>query len=360
MSTNPAGGLRSLPADVVMGVLLAGATFGVLASVGMPVPLILVPMVAVASIVAWRRGWHTAAACAIAGPFVAVLPWLIGPHGDELPLSIAQLLVFALAAVASVVVGHAAHAARTPVTRPEPPPGTTSAGRSMAGGDGSVVGDPPASERVEVLGRMADAEEIERRSISRSLHDSAGQHLTALSLGLKALEANGGDARTHREHLAGLRCATVALEDEIDRLADRLRPVALDDLGLHAALHQYATTWSRETGLRADVHIGPMDHARLSARTETAAYRIVQEAMTNVHRHARASCVNVLVEDRNGELRIVVEDDGRGFDPALRVGETGELGLLGMAERATCVSGTLQVESRRGEGTTVYLSVPTH
>ena len=144
-------------------------------------------------------------------------------------------------------------------------------------------------------------------------------------------------------------------------LALNLRPVVLDDLGLASALTEYAGRWSSQSGIRADVHVGGFGPERLPAASETALYRIVQEALTNVARHAEATRVSVILQTSESGVRAIVEDDGKGFDPdqLLRLPAVGRrLGLLGMQERIALVGGTLTVESSPGYGTTVYARVP--
>ena len=145
-------------------------------------------------------------------------------------------------------------------------------------------------------------------------------------------------------------------------LALELRPPELDDVGLASALATYVEQWSARYGIAAEVTVPdtPVEQP-VHRDASTAAYRIVQEALTNVARHARARQVGVLLETTNGELRLIVEDDGQGFDAQAtekRAKRERRLGMASMRERAVLVGGTLEVESKPGHRTTVYLRVP--
>lgn len=217
-----------------------------------------------------------------------------------------------------------------------------------------------AEQRVrELLGRHVQAIEDERSRISRELHDTLGQHLAALGIGLKMIDDLPGRPAAAHERLQQLREVLDRLEDQIDRLSFELRPPALDELGLEAALRSFVDGWSHDSGVEVDLHTHGLRTGRLASVVETTVYRVVQEALVNVRKHAGATRVGVIVERRLDELRTVVEDDGRGFDPAAVAPSGGRhWGLRSMAERALLVAGQLQVESSEGAGTTVYLSIP--
>jgi signal transduction histidine kinase len=136
----------------------------------------------------------------------------------------------------------------------------------------------------------------------------------------------------------------------------------LDDLGLELALRRYVDEWSRNTGVPVELHTADdLATKRLGHEFETTLYRIVQEALTNVARHAQAKCVSVLLERKPGYVSLIVEDDGRGFK-AQEMMEAppgpGKLGLLGMQERVELAGGTLTIESTRAAGTTVFARLP--
>jgi signal transduction histidine kinase len=212
------------------------------------------------------------------------------------------------------------------------------------------------SKRVarDALRRVVAAQELERRRLSRELHDETGQTLTSVLLGLKTIEEgpNSEQARAEAERLREL--VTQALQD-VRRLAVELRPKALDDFGLLPALKRLGAGFSEQTGIRVEVE-SFLGEERLPSEIETALYRIVQESLTNVVKHARASSVSVLVTRKSGSVVAVIEDDGRGFDAG--ASRDAGLGLVGMEERVALLNGRLQVESGGGAGTTIVAEVP--
>ncbi len=218
-----------------------------------------------------------------------------------------------------------------------------------------------SSERTVLRRQLSLAEEEERRRLARELHDEVGQHLAALGLGLQALSDVAPPGSDVDRRAAQLRGLTDTLGRELHALAVRLRPRALDDFGLEAALQSYAEEWARHSGIAVDLHArGPS--TRLPPSAESAVYRIVQEALTNVARHSGAARAGVVLERRDGYIHLVVEDDGRGFDPE-RVAmpdadRLRRLGLVGMRERAALVGGTMDIESAPGKGTSVFVRFP--
>jgi signal transduction histidine kinase len=217
------------------------------------------------------------------------------------------------------------------------------------------------TERVQLLQRLVTAQEEERRRISRELHDQMGQHIAALMLGLKALKTSSGVLLPANEQLQKLCELTNQLAEEVHRLARELRPAALDDLGLHTALSNYVEQWSEHTGISIDFHSRGLEKQRISPQIETTVYRIVQEALTNVLKHASAKRVSVIIENRSDQIRALVEDDGKGFDadtPTSATGSSGGLGLIGMKERVALVGGKFKVESKPGSGTTIVIRIP--
>lgn len=205
--------------------------------------------------------------------------------------------------------------------------------------------------------RLVEVQESERRNIARELHDEAGQALTSLRLGLRLLEREIGGGGSVTARVAELVQRTDAVIEGLHRLAVDLRPASLDHVGLEAALRQYSRSAGAKFGLDVHFKARGFTDERLPSVVETALYRVVQEAMTNVVRHAGAKRVDVLAERRGDRVQVMVEDDGVGFDSLLvRPGE--HLGLLGMRERAEALGGTLTIESRPGGGTTVVAEVP--
>jgi len=209
--------------------------------------------------------------------------------------------------------------------------------------------------RIRLLRRLVAAEEDARRRIARDLHDDLGQQLTALRLTLQNVHSNPrGDSASK-----GLGAALEMLS-QIDRALDflawELRPAALDECGLNKVLESYVHEWSRYTGVTALFHAGVPDAARFASEIEASVYRIVQEALNNVAKHARARAVNVLLEQRGEDLVLAVEDDGVGVRPP---GTTGSvMGLTGMHERAAAVGGTVDIEPTPAGGTTVLARIP--
>ena len=212
------------------------------------------------------------------------------------------------------------------------------------------------SERVarDALRRVVAAQELERRRLARELHDETGQALTSVLLGLQSIiEAPDSDGVVaEAERLREL--VTQALRD-VRRLAVELRPKALDDFGLLPALKRLAAGFSEQTGIRVEVE-SFLGEERLPSEIETALYRIVQESLTNVVKHARAGSVSVLVTSKTGSVIAVIEDDGQGFDAG--AGRDEGLGLVGMEERVALLNGRLQIESSAGAGTTIVAEVP--
>jgi signal transduction histidine kinase len=212
------------------------------------------------------------------------------------------------------------------------------------------------SERIarDSLRRVVEAQELERRRLARELHDETGQALTSILLGLKALEEKLPDTGS-RAAAAELRELVVATLQDVRRLAVELRPSALDDFGLVAALERLTASIGEQTGIRIDFQPA-ITADRLPAEVETALYRIVQESLTNVVKHAKARNVSVLLARTDGAVKAVIEDDGGGFDPAERTGEG--FGLLGMSERLALLGGRLEIESSEEAGTTIAAEVP--
>ncbi|MBI2000761.1 MAG: HAMP domain-containing protein [candidate division NC10 bacterium] len=214
--------------------------------------------------------------------------------------------------------------------------------------------------RARLLEQVITAQEDERKRIARELHDETSQALTSLMVGLKLLEQRPELAEM-RESLADLRALTGKTLDAVHDLALQLRPSVLDDLGLVPAVDRIVEEFRRTHGIRVTFETNLRAGPRLPASLETALYRITQEALTNVARHAGAQSVSLLLEARRGSVRLIVEDDGRGFDVASCMSESrGErcLGVFGMRERATLLGGTLTIESTPGSGTTIFVEVP--
>lgn len=213
-------------------------------------------------------------------------------------------------------------------------------------------------EQLQALSRrLVEIQEAERGHVARELHDETGQALSYLLLGLSLLEREGGDPAAVSERVHELEEMVDEMLENLHRLAMNLRPATLDYLGLVAAMDQYVETLNNQHTMTVQFQAAGIEGERLPAIMETALYRVVQEALTNVVRHAQASRADVLLERRDNRLIVVVEDDGRGFDPRAAL-ESGRLGLFGMQERAEMLGGTMTIESAAGKGTTVVVEVP--
>lgn len=212
------------------------------------------------------------------------------------------------------------------------------------------------SERVsrDAVRRVVEAQESERRRLARELHDETGQALTSILLGLKPLEQSAESEET-RAAVSSVRELVVSTLQDVRRLAVELRPATLDDFGLVPAVQRLSDTFREQSGLQVDLE-ARLGEERLPSEVETALYRVVQEALTNIVKHAGADRVSILLSRKDGSVVAVVEDDGSGFDPgAIR---EDALGLAGMRERIALVGGRLQIESSVGAGTTLVAEVP--
>jgi two-component system, NarL family, sensor histidine kinase DevS len=212
------------------------------------------------------------------------------------------------------------------------------------------------SQRVsrDAVRRVVEAQELERTRLARELHDETGQALTSILLGLKSLDdrAVGDDDRVA---VGELRELVVSTLQNVRRLAVELRPAALDDFGLVPAIERLRDVVEEQGGISVDVQSNLGD-LRLPSDTETALYRIVQEAFTNVLKHAAASRVSVRLQRSGAGVTLVFHDDGRGFDPGgVR---DGSLGLVGMRERVALLGGRLTIESSEDAGTMLKAEVP--
>jgi signal transduction histidine kinase len=211
------------------------------------------------------------------------------------------------------------------------------------------------SERVsrDALRRIVAAQELERRRLARELHDETGQALTSIILGLKAIE-DSPDRDAVRAAVSELRERVVTTLQDVRQLAVELRPKVLDDFGLVSALERLTQTLEESTGISVDFE-STLPRERLPGDVETALYRVVQEALTNVVKHAGATRVSVLLTQRGESAAVVVEDNGQGFDE----GRDHEgFGLVGMGERIELLGGKLHLESSAGAGTSVVAEVP--
>ena len=213
--------------------------------------------------------------------------------------------------------------------------------------------------RQQLLTKIINAQEEERKRIALELHDGTGQSLTSLIVGLKVLETQSSPEI--QKSIADLKQLASVTLGEIHSLAVELGPSSLDDLGLIAALRQYAREYSSKFGIEIDFHATGFEEKRLPPTMEIALYRIVHEALTNVVKHAAATKVSVLVNPKGNSIVAIVEDNGKGFDVKevfSSVKSEHRLGLYGMQERASIIGGVLTIESTPGVGTSIFVEVP--
>jgi two-component system sensor histidine kinase UhpB len=205
--------------------------------------------------------------------------------------------------------------------------------------------------------RILSAQEAERVRVSRELHDDTGQALTLILVRLQLIENMTRDAEVRRE-LAELRELVVDTLDGVRRLAVQLGPSVLEDLGLRSGLEWLVDRVREEAGLQIELTLDT-DDDQVPATTAIAVFRVAQEALTNVVRHARATRAELHLSAEGGVLTLAVSDDGVGFDvDEARARPAASVGLFGMAERVALVGGTIEVVSRKGAGTRVAVRVP--
>jgi signal transduction histidine kinase len=213
------------------------------------------------------------------------------------------------------------------------------------------------SERVarETVDAILDAQEAERSRIARELHDETGSALTAVLLGLTAIDA-AASVPEARQASAALRTTASSALENVGRLAFALRPPTLDEFGLAPALEDLSGRLEERGGPKVELEIDLPTGTRLPSKLETAIFRITQEALTNVVKHAEATTVRVTIAYRERSVVLTVEDDGRGFSHP--PGTARGFGLVGMRERVASVNGALDIESTGGEGTRLAVELP--
>jgi PAS domain S-box-containing protein len=224
--------------------------------------------------------------------------------------------------------------------------------------ESEIVERRGAEERIkDLLRRIVNIQELERRRISRDLHDLLGQQLTALRLNLEAIKEKCADEPGICKDVEQAQAVAKRLDSEVDFLAWELRPAALDEFGLVSALDNFIREWSEHYGIEAEFHTSGLTGIRLRGDAETNLYRIAQEALNNVFKHSEATRIDLILERRDSNIMLVIEDNGKGFDPNEEMKHNKGLGLISMRERAALVDGSLEIESTT-EGTTVFIRVP--
>jgi len=215
------------------------------------------------------------------------------------------------------------------------------------------------TELALVLRRTVSDQEAERLRIARELHDTLGQSVTLFNLGLERLAPTTTGGQEFQKGLAALKDMTLRFSHDIHRLAWEIRPTVLDDLGIETAIRTLLETWSEQSGLAFDLHLA-LDGKRPSLEIETTLYRVLQEALTNVTRHAEATRVDIVLRIQDSVIIMIIEDDGRGFinnGSGIDVVPANRLGLLGMRERLALIRGVLEIETAPGEGTTLFIRI---
>jgi PAS domain S-box-containing protein len=210
----------------------------------------------------------------------------------------------------------------------------------------------------KLLEREILTRETERRRISRELHDEAGQMLASLLAGLQSV-GTAKNFKTAKAHVKTLRNLTSRTIEGVGRLAQDLHPLVLDDLGLEIALRQYVAEYSELQGIPVHLKITGLEPKHLTEAMNLGIYRIAQEALTNVSKHAQAKKVVISIEVKSKQLTMKIADNGRGFvQTSNRTASKGHFGCQGMRERASIMGGSMKIDSRSGKGTTIVVTVP--
>jgi signal transduction histidine kinase len=209
--------------------------------------------------------------------------------------------------------------------------------------------------RVSLIGKIVQAQEDERKSVARELHDQLGQ---SLSNTLLLVESHFPDC-PKRDACENIGDTIRKLIDEVRQLAWDVRPSILDDYGLDSALARYVQEIAKRSGIDMDYQcVFPPNSTRLAARVEATLYRIAQEAITNIIRHAHATEASIILMNHDHEASLIIEDNGQGFDLASVESGAPPLGLIGMRERAALVGGEIALDSNPGKGTILRVKIP--
>ena len=216
-----------------------------------------------------------------------------------------------------------------------------------------------ATAEAEILRRLLVAQEDERARIARDLHDELGQQVTILRFKLSAAKEECEDEEICNR-IDEIDLVAEDIDRSVDFLAWELRPALLEGMGLVSALNNYLKQWSNHSGVETAPVVSGLRGKRLEEKVEANLYRIAQEALNNIHKHAQAKAVVLVLEKQGDSVKFSVADDGKGFSPKKTGKEVKGMGLTGMKERASLIGGTFEIESTRGKGTTVYVTVPTN
>jgi len=210
-----------------------------------------------------------------------------------------------------------------------------------------------------VLRKLITVAEEQRRRIARELHDEMGQLVVGLKLGLKLLASDREDAESFATRVAELNGIAETIGTSAHNLAAEIRPSVLDDIGLVPAVSSYVDQWSKKSQIPVDFEASVLRQDEISVPIATTIYRIVQEGLTNIAKHARATHVDVIIRQQPDHLLLMVEDNGVGMASVTMPfeNETGQ-GLYGIRERAELLGGTLTIESQAGQGSTLFIRLP--
>lgn len=210
-----------------------------------------------------------------------------------------------------------------------------------------------------LLNKIIDVQEDERKKISRELHDETSQALTSIIVGLRMLSEHIG-GEDERRRIIEMRDLVAKTLDDVHRLAVELRPVLLDDLGLVAAAQRYIENYSRQYAIPADINFAGLSRERFRPEIEITLYRILQETLTNIAKHAQATHVRVLLKKARQKITLSITDNGVGFNAASlqSAAVNSSLGIYGMRERVVLLDGVFTIRSEVGAGTTVMVEIP--
>ncbi|OEF96472.1 sensor histidine kinase [Desulfuribacillus alkaliarsenatis] len=215
--------------------------------------------------------------------------------------------------------------------------------------------------RKTLLKKVITAQELERKRISRELHDETGQLLSSLMLHLRHIK-DSGTSEEFDTNIENMRQVISKTINEVKRLSQQLRPSVLDDMGLISAIERVIIDYREVLGIDIDLVVhGETSEQRITSEIEIAVYRILQEALTNIYKYAKAENVSVILNFRQKSLQMIIEDDGVGFDSQTVLNSKAsekQLGIYGMKERAELLDGTYEIESNVGVGTTIYVTIP--
>jgi signal transduction histidine kinase len=211
------------------------------------------------------------------------------------------------------------------------------------------------------LARLVDIQEEERRRIGRNIHDHLGQQITALRINLTLLTESSRVMPELCDQLERVTKLASQIDDATDAVIWELRPSDIDEVGLETSLKNLVDSWAAQFGIEAELYSDSQGDARLSTEIKVQIYRITQEALHNIFKHAKATTVSIVIDQQPDTLRVVIEDNGIGFaaDSPKKADRGGGLGLVSMRERAALVGGTVEFESEPGSGTTVIVEIPT-